>query len=88
MIIGLYDADIIKYAHVPFNLELMKLSSYYKGKMEIVSLSPFFSPDMYNKFIYRKDYYDGYFPSELLKSEKIIYGGRAFNRVILKNNCK
>lgn len=80
MIIGLYDADIIKYAHVPFNLELMKLSSYYKGKMEIVSLSPFFSPDMYNKFIYRKDYYDGYFPSELLKSEKIIYGGRAFNR--------
>lgn len=80
MIIGLYDADIIKYAHVPFNLELMKLSSYYKGKKEIVSLSPSFSPDMYNKFIYRKDYYDGDFPSELLKSGKIIYGGRAFNQ--------
>jgi len=29
-VIGLYDFDMAKYIHVPFNLELMKLSSYYK----------------------------------------------------------
>ena len=31
-IIGLYDADMIKYTHVLFNLDLMKLSTYYKNK--------------------------------------------------------
>ena len=53
------------------NLELMKISSYYKKKMEIVNLSPSFSPNMYNKFIYRKDYYDGIFPSEIFKNNNI-----------------
>ncbi len=78
MIIGLYDGDMSKYIHVPLNLELMKLSSYYKKKGDIVNLSPSFSPNMYNKFIYRKDFYDGSFPSEILNSN-IEYGGRAFN---------
>lgn len=62
------------------NLELMKISSYYKKKMEIVNLSPSFSPNMYNKFIYRKDYYDGIFPSEIFKNNNIEYGGLAFNQ--------
>ena len=62
------------------NLELMKASSYYKKKMEIVNLSPSFSPNMYNKFIYRKDYYDGIFPSEIFKNNNIEYGGLAFNQ--------
>ena len=62
------------------NLELMKASSYYKKKMEIVNLSPSFSPNMYNKFIYRKDYYEGIFPSEIFKNNNIEYGGLAFNQ--------
>lgn len=63
------------------NLELMKLSSYYKGRREIVSLSPSFLPDKYTNFIYRKDYYDGKFPQELWKNGNIEYGGRAFNEL-------
>ena len=78
MIIGLYDMDMIKYTHVPFNLELMKLSSYYKKRGEIVGLSASFSPNMYNKFICRKDFYDGDFSYVI--NDKILYGGRAFNR--------
>ena len=30
MSIGLYDVDFMKYIHVPFNLDLMKLASFYK----------------------------------------------------------
>lgn len=78
MIIGLYDMDMAKYIHVPFNLELMKLSSYYKKRGEIVGLSASFSPNMYNKFICRKDFYDGDFSYVI--NDKILYGGRAFNR--------
>lgn len=78
MIIGLYDMDMTKYIHVPFNLELMKLSSYYKKRGEIVGLSASFSPNMYNKFICRKDFYDGDF--SYIMDSKISYGGRAFNR--------
>lgn len=74
-----FDADMSKYIHISPNLELMKLSSYYKKRGDIVSLSPLFSPNMYNKFIYRKDYYDGFFPPEILSSDIIEYGGRAFN---------
>ena len=44
MSVGCYDADMQKYIHVPFNLELMKLSTYYKKKGEIVSLAPVFKP--------------------------------------------
>ena len=46
--------------------------------MEIVNLSPSFSPNMYNKFIYRKDYYDGSYDRHIT-NEKIEYGGRAFS---------
>lgn len=44
MSVGCYDADMQKYVHVPPNLELMKLSAYYKKKGEIVSLAPVFKP--------------------------------------------
>ena len=79
MSVGLFDLDMEKYCPVPFNLELMKLSSYYKKKQEIVSLSPAFSPNMYTQFIVRKDYYDGSFPKELLSEDNISYGGLAFS---------
>ena len=79
MSIGLYDADMAEYTHVPFNLELMKMASYYQKRREIVTLSPTFSPDKYTHFIYRKDYYDGYFEPKLLQSSNIEYGGLAFS---------
>lgn len=79
MSIGLYDGDLQKYFHCPFNLELMKIASYYKNKREIVVLSPTFSPEKYSKFFFRKDYYDGSFPKELINKQNIDYGGLAFS---------
>lgn len=79
MSIGLYDLDMANYCPVPFNLELMKLSSYYKKKREIVNLSPSFSPEMYTSFIIRKDYYDGIFPKEIYDYNNVTYGGYAFS---------
>lgn len=78
MSIGLYDADIANYINVPFNLELMKLSTYYKKKNEIVHLSPSFSPDHFSKFIYRKDYEGGDFPLNFWDFKNIDYGGLSF----------
>lgn len=79
MIIGLYDEDMAKYTHVPINLEIAKLSTYYKGKREIVRLSPTFNPERFSKFILRKDYYDGTFQSDLANYKNLEYGGYAFS---------
>lgn len=82
MSIGLYDGDLQKYFHCPFNLELMKIAAYYKNKNQIVSLSPTFSPERYSQFFYRKDYYDGTFPEKLMTSKNVEYGGLAFTQGI------
>lgn len=82
MSVGLMDGDMSKYTYVPFNLDIMKLSTYYKKKREIVALSPSFLPDKYTKFIYRKDYIDGTFPTKLLDYDNIEYGGIAFGNGI------
>ena len=74
---GLYDADLPYYSVPFYNLELMKLSSYYKKKREIVGLSPDFSPNRYNHFIIRQDFYNP--NSQFYKGDNIIYGGRAFD---------
>ena len=79
MIIGCYDADMSKYIHTPFNLELMKIASYYKRKREIVLLSPSIELEKASKVFYRKDYYDGDFDSKVLYNSKVSYGGRAFS---------
>lgn len=79
MIIGCYDADMSKYIHTPFNLELMKIASYYKRKREIVLLSPSIELEKASKIFYRKDYYDGDFDSKVLYNPKVTYGGRAFS---------
>lgn len=79
MSIGLYDADMATYTNVPFNLELMKLSTYYKNKNEIVHLSPFFVPEKFSKLIYRKDYNDDIFPPDFWDYKNIEYGGLAFS---------
>lgn len=77
MTYGLYDADLPFYPTPFYNLELMKLSTYYKRKREIVGLSPTFSPNMYSHFIVRQDF-------ELpiiypLQMDKVVYGGRVFD---------
>lgn len=82
MSIGIMDADMSTYTLVPFNLEVMKLSAYYKRKGEIVVLSPSFTPHRNTKFIYRKDYDDGEFPRGLTTYGNVEYGGLAFSHNI------
>ena len=78
-IIGLYDADAEKYIHTVFNLELMKLSAYFKKKRDIVTMVPSFCPEKYTTFYYRKDYNDNDFPKNLTKISNLVYGGLAFS---------
>ena len=82
MSIGLYDMDMATYTLVPFNLELMKLSAYYKKKREVVILSPVLTPERHQKFFLRKDYDDGNFPMGLEKIPNLDYGGFAFSNGI------
>lgn len=77
MSVGIYDADNAKYTHTVFNLEAMKLAAYYKKAGEIVTLMPQFDPSRHTKVIYRKDYDDGEYPSNLYASN-VNYGGYAF----------
>lgn len=78
MSIGIMDADIAKYTLVPFNLEAMKISAYYKKKREIVILSPTFAPERHELFYYLKDYEDGDYPLSLTTEKNVKYGGYAF----------
>lgn len=78
MSVGIHDADLSTFSLVPFNLEAMKLSAYYKKKGEIVVLSPYFTPEKNTKFIFRKDYDDGRFPNRLTLPN-VEYGGLAFS---------
>lgn len=65
---------------MPFNLEAMKLSAYYKRQREIVIFASEFNPKRHTKFFFRKDYDDGVYPKGLtLDSNKISYGGLAFS---------
>ena len=84
MSVGIMDADMSAYLLVPFNLEVMKLSAYYKKKGEIVVLSPSFTPHRNTKFIYRKDYDDGDFPRGLTTYDNVEYGGLAFSQNVYK----
>ena len=82
MSVGIMDADMAKYTLVPFNLEAMKLSAYYKKRGEIVVLSPSFTPEKNTKFFFRKDYNDGDFPIGLTSAKNVEYGGLAFSNNI------
>lgn len=82
MSVGLMDGDFSNYVLVPFNLEIMKLSAYYKRKREIVVLAKEFEPNYYTKFIYRKDYADQIYPRGLMTTSNVEYGGLAFSNNI------
>lgn len=83
MSIGIYDADVANYTLVPFNLECMKISTYYKNRGEIVVMSPEFTPERHRKFFFRKDYEDGRYPPQLTQ-DNINYGGLALTNNIYK----
>lgn len=80
MSIGLHDVDMATYTLVPPNLELMKLSAYYKKHKEVVVLSPGITPERHQKFFLRKDYDDGVFPFGLEEYPNLEYGGFAFTK--------
>lgn len=75
---GIYDCDIRNGAPM-FNLELMKLSSYYKRKGEIVAYSTRFSPERFNHFIVGKDRIDEYFNYPIYQYDNIQTIGRFFS---------
>lgn len=82
MSIGLFDTDIINFSATPFNLELMKISDYYKRRGEIVILSPYFAPEKHQKYYLRKDYPQGGLPEEFTYADNLSYGGYAFTNGI------
>lgn len=77
MSVGIYDADNMKYIHTVFNLEAMKLATYYKRAGEIVVLMSQFDPTRHTKVVFRKDYEDGDYPQNLY-APNVEYGGYAF----------
>lgn len=79
MSVGLYDADFFTYHQTIFNLEIMKLATYFKRKREITILAPSFAPERYSQFYYRKDFNDGQFRRDLNKYPHLVYGGYAFS---------
>lgn len=78
MSIGMFDCDLAEYRVIPFNLELMKLSSYYKQRKEMVLLTPFLLPERYQKTFIRKDYDDGIFPNYPIQYD-VRCGGLAYS---------
>ena len=79
MSIGLFDADFFRYHQTIFNLEIMKMATYYKKKKEITIMAPSFAPERYSQFFYRKDFNDGNFPKLLNQYKNLTYGGFAFS---------
>lgn len=84
MDIGLLDQDALLYPKefIP-NLEIMKLSSFYKKKRHYVTL--ILNPDKterYSKILLRKDKKDNIYLSNLLLQDKCSYGGLAFTNGI------
>ena len=84
MSIGLYDDDMVTYTHTAPNLELMKLAAYYRQKHQITIMTRLFRPDMYTKYIYRKDYDNGVYPYKFREFNNIECGGLAFSNGIYR----
>lgn len=83
MIIGLMDWDLTKWkSPTVFNLELMKLSYYYKMHQHIVQMVRRYRSDMVTRLYIQKDYEDFDYPEEINKDEKVIWGGMALNNGI------
>lgn len=77
--VGLYDADLISYGVRPFNLELMKIASYYKQRRDLVGITDRLTPDRFTKFFYRQDILGGELPRVLHQAPNLTLGGHAFS---------
>ena len=66
------------YKQPVFNLELMKLATYYKQRNDLVKLAPVLEPERYTKFFFRKDWDDGNYSKKIFE-KNVSYGGFAFN---------
>ena len=76
---GMFDCDLLTRNYPMLNLELMKLSSFYKKKGEIVAYSPVFKPERYNNFIIGKDRLGENFNFPILDYNNIQFIGRFFS---------
>lgn len=81
MSIGLYDNDLMNHDFDFFNLELMKLSTWYKRKGEIVKLSPLFEPERFTSFFFQKDSDLNNLPIDFFQMQGINYGGHYFSEL-------
>lgn len=54
--IGLCDLDLLNYGHTAFNIDLMKLSAYYKKRKEVVTLIDDYSATGIKKIFCAQDY--------------------------------
>lgn len=85
MSIGLYDDDMITYTHTAPNLELMKLAAYYRQNHQITVMTRLFRPEMYTRYIFRKDYDNGVYPYKFREYKNIECGGLAFSNGIYRS---
>ena len=76
---GLFDCDFLNQKYPILNLELMKLSTFYKRKGEIVAYSSTFKPERYNNFIIGKDRLGENFNYPILNYNNIQLVGRFFS---------
>lgn len=67
------------YNQIPFSLEIMKLSSYYKKHREIVTLNTNLEPERYSKFYYFQDFNNIDFPTDIIRQKNVMYCGRYFH---------
>lgn len=82
MTIGIYDCDMNLYrGNVIFNLEAMKVASYYKKRNEIVLMDDVFSPMRHTKYFFFKDYNDGVYPRDIYSYNNINIYGRSSNNI-------
>lgn len=79
MIYGFYDIDFMNYTVIPFNLDLMKLSTYHKKRRDMVILTTEFIPDKFRNYYFFKDYDDGRLPDNFYTYDWVKSFGMAFH---------
>ena len=73
--IGLFDADVAEFGLLPFNLELMKLASYYKSQKRETHFLETFTPKKYDLVYLRRDFLDKIDLTKYLQEKKVVAGG-------------
>lgn len=86
MNVSIFDQDALLIPrYFRYNLEVMKLSTYYKGKKDIVNLLLDANDyERYNKVIIRKTKIDKHYPTLMIGKPNVEYGGLAFTNNIYK----